>query len=225
MKTIPFLTVTLLTMAVWSQAAEIEFHVPVPVSRIALDESDFAPFADAVMSEVAPRLAQEDPVVSLKMLLAMQVHIALHRGEAQSALVAAKRIQASLPEGPIHDYAGLTARALVHAQQSTGRRSGDSAFNKVFADEFAAQLATLPKTPKIRTVLEQQVAKYTALTVEAVHREIAAFAETFGTRDHCTLEEADQLVRWRHRLADLVPLRDEILWCLEAAIAVRQERN
>lgn len=218
-----FLAVLLFAMVTCGQAQEVEFSVPRPVSRVALTDVDFDPFAAEVMREVTMRLAQMDPEAWPMMLHAIQIHIALHRGDAESALLAAKRIRRSLPEGPIRDYAGLTAKALVDAQRRTGRWSGDPEFNRVFADEFAAQLATLPKTLEMRGVLEHQVSKYTQLTSAAVHREITTFTETFGPRDHCTLAEADQLVRWRHRLADLVPVRLEILSCLRAAIALRSE--
>jgi hypothetical protein len=203
------------------QATEKTYPLSAPVAVLLEDEAAFAPFAQAVGADAEILLgAQPDPA-RLKLLLAIRVHLGLHTGDDARALDSAARIKALLPDDANKAYAGLTAQALVAARQATNRRPGDPVFNATFARDFAARLAALPPTAAMRTVLEQQRGKFAAMTAETLRGEFATAAAAIGGRPACTLAEADQLVRLRHRFADLLPLRAALLDALDAAIAAR----
>lgn len=198
-------------------ATEKNYPLPAAVPAVVEDEAAFAVFAAPVAADVETQLAATPAPALAKMLLAIRVHHSLHTGADARALDSAARIKALLPEDANKAYAGLTAQAFVAARQASGGRPGDGRFNAAFARDFAARLAQLPATPAMRAVLESQREKFAGMTAESLRGEIAAI----GSRREGTLAEADQLIRLRHRLADLLPLRAELLRALETAIAAR----
>lgn len=203
-------------------AAEKTYSLSAPVTVLLEDEAAFAPFGRAVGAGIESQLAAPPDSARLKLLLAIRVHLGLHAGDDDArALDSAERLKALLPDDANKAYAGLTTRALVAARQATKRRPGDAAFNAAFARDFATRLGDLPMTAAMRAVLEQQREKLAAMTAETLRGEFATAAAAIGGRRACTLAEADQLVRLRHRFADLLPLRPVLLDALDAAIAAR----
>ena len=138
----------------------------------------------------------------LKLLLGLRVHLALHFGDDTAALDAAGKIRALQTDPAERAHAGLTTEAIVAA------RHDPVAFEK----EFSIRLATLPRTPAMRAVLtrarERIVETTEAALLDEVRRNIAP---RLAHGEPCTLEIADQLVRVRHRLAEILPLRAALL--------------
>jgi hypothetical protein len=203
------------------QANEKTFPLTTPASGLLEDSDAFAPFGRALAAELETLLAAQPDPARLKMLLAIRVHLGLYLGDDARALDSAARIKALLPDDANKAYAGLTTQALVAARQATNQRPGHEAFRAAFARDFAARLAKLPLTTAIRTMLEQQREKFTSMTAEALRGEFATAVAALERRSACTLAEADQLVRLRHRFADLLPLRAVLLETLDVAIATR----
>lgn len=203
------------------QATEKTYPLSAPVAVLFKDEAAFAPFGRAVGADVETLLGAQPDAARLKLLLAIRVHLGLHLGDDARALDSAARIKALLPDDANKAYAGLTTQAFVTARQATNRRPGDPAFDAAFSRDFATRLASLPATTEMRAMLEQQRGKFAGMTTEALHGELAVVAAAIGGRPACTLAEADQLVRLRHRFADLLPLRATLLETLDAAITAR----
>lgn len=201
--------------------AETTYSLPATASAIVEDEAAYAAFAAPVVADAATLLAASPPQALAKVLFAIRVHHSLHTGADAAALDSARRIRELLPEGAGRAYAGLTTQAFVAAHQASGRRPGDPRFNAAFARSFGARLATLAMTTAMRVELEAQHAKLAGMTAETLRKELAATTAGIGNRRECTLAEADQLIRLHHRLADLLPLRAEMLQALVAAAAAR----
>jgi hypothetical protein len=71
-------------------------------------------------------------------------------------------------------------------------------------------------------MLQGQRAKIAALSRDALLAETRdIIVPALARRGYCGLVEADQLVRVRHRLTSILPLRDEFLRAFDAAIAAR----
>lgn len=203
---------------------EPTWRVPVPMTELVWDEARFAPFSAEVSAVVKERLgAGELGAEEAMVWLALRVHLALHGGDNPRALAAAAAIRERVPVGSGHAYAGLTTRAFAAAREASGEGSDVAGFRVAFAEAFGRELAALPRSAEMRAVLVKQVEKYTAMTADAIRAEVDAFGQEVGDRATCTLMEADRLVRWRHRWADLLPLREVILSALRQAVAERSE--
>lgn len=180
--------------------------------------ASFASLAASVDREVEARIAKgdHDDLAAEKLLLGIRVHLALLSHDDERALAAAARIRELQTDPADQAYAGLTTQAMVASRGPDGLISP-----QVFRDDFARRLRQLPMTPAMRAGLVRQRERMAATTAEAIRAEAKALAERMGPRGTCTLVEADQIIRMRHRLVDLVPLKGAVLEALDAAIAAR----
>lgn len=221
----------LLAFAVASPAiaGEQDFSVPLPASPLELIKSEqaFGPFAKNVRAEVERLLgvpaAVDDPA-TLRMLLSTRVHLAHHFADEERAVATAAWIRSQQTDLGAKAFAGLTTLAAVAARRAHPRVTpSDRTFRQTFFQEFAQQLARLPHTPEIVTTLRGQREKVAGTTEAALLAEARDFlTPALGSRRTVTLAEADQIVRTRHRLEALVPVREETLRALDAAIAARR---
>lgn len=176
----------------------------VPPLQLVTNETDFAPFGRSVSAMVAAELEQVPPPngARLKLLLGLRVHLALHFGDDAAARDAAGKIRALQTDPAEHAHAGLTTEAIVAA------RHDPVAFEK----EFSTRLAALPRTPEMRAVLTRARERIAATTEAALLDEVRQnITPRLARGEPCTLEIADQLVRVRHRLAEILPLRAALL--------------
>ncbi len=206
-----------------------DFALPAEPLELVAGEEYFLPFATSVRAEVERLLgvpaAVDDPA-TLKLLLAMRVHLALHFADNETAVATAAWIR-SLQTDPVgRAFAGLTTFAFVEArEQNPGIEIDSDDFRQAFLREFTRQLDTLPGGAAIIAMLRGQRDKIAGITKAGLLEETrAVIAPALERRGHCGLVEADQLVRVRHRLADIVPVRDETLRALDAAIEKRTRR-
>ncbi len=198
------------------------YHLPAPPMELMTNEEKFVPFAQTVKAEVDRMLAAKPDPAREKLLLGLRVHLAHHFGENEVALKMAARIQALTSDPADKAFAGLTTKAAAVARASTGENAGSPRYGAVFRREFAAQLAQLPKTPEIAAMLKKQREKNAGISRDALLQEVKdKIAPAIARRGSATLEEVDQLVRARHRLTDILPVRGETLQALDQAIAER----
>lgn len=198
------------------------YQLPAPPSELMLSEEKYAPFAKMFEADLDRLLAAQPGLAREKLLLGMRVHLAIHFGENEVALRVAARIRELLADPADKAFAGLTTQAAVAARRTTAAGPGAPAFNAAFAREFDTQLAALPRTPEITAMLRGQRDKNAAISREALLEEVKAkIAPAIERHGSATLEDLDQLVRARHRLTDILPLRTEILQALDQAIAER----
>ncbi len=206
--------------------AETRFALPADPMVLATDEAVFRPFAEKVRAEVERLLgvpaAVDDPA-TFKLLLSTRVHLAHHFGDNEVAVATAAWIRSLQTDPDSRAFAGLTTLASVEARRrNPGTEPADARYRKTFFDEFTRQLAGLPRTPGIVTMLRGQREKIAAITEAALLAETRdVIAPALARKGYCGLGEADQLVRVRHRLTSIVPVRDETLRALDAAIAKR----
>jgi hypothetical protein len=209
-----------------SARAETMFALPAPVPELVTREEAFRPFAETVSAEVERLLgvpaAVDDPA-TFRILLSTRVHLAHHFGDNEKAVATAAWIRSLQTDPAGRAFAGLTTLASVEARRRhPGAAPDDAAYRATFQREFSRHLAALPHTPDITAMLRTQREKIDGITEAALLREAREkIAPAIGTRKACTLDEADQIVRLRHRLVGIVPVRVETLLALDQAIAER----
>lgn len=180
------------------------FVLTVPLRQLVTTEADFAPFGRRVAAAVAGELTRTPPPdgARLKLLLGLRVHLALHFGDDAAARDAAGEIRALQTDPAERAHAGLTTEAIVAAGHDP----------VAFEKEFFTRLAALPRTPEMRAVLTRARERIAATTESALLNDVRQnIAPRLARGEPCTLEIADQLVRVRHRLAGILPLRAALL--------------
>jgi hypothetical protein len=207
-------------------AADRSYVLPGSPLEVVTDESKFRPFAESVAAGVEELLgvpAMVDDAATLKLLLSTRVHLAHHFADNDKAIATAAWIR-SLQTAPAEKaFAGLTTLAAVAARrQHPGALPGDAAYRAAFRREFSRHLAALPHTPEIVAVLSAQREKVASLNEADLLKEVTAvIAPEIVRRGSCGIKEADGLVRVRHRLVSILPVKNETLEALESAIAAR----
>jgi hypothetical protein len=207
-------------------AAEIAYPLPGPPLEVATNEEKFRHFAEKVATGVEEQLgvpAMIDDPATLKILLSTRVHLAHHFADNDKAVATAAWIR-SLSTNPADKaFAGLTTLASVAARrQHPGAAPGAALYRETFLREFSRQLAALPRTPEIVTMLRGQRDKIASLNETDLLKEVTeVIAPAIARRGFCGLKEADDLVRVRHRLVSILPVKNETLQALESAIAAR----
>lgn len=201
-----------------AMGADLHFPLPGPVEAVVRDASLFSELAESVEREVETRIEAVANTGSAeeRLLLGLRVHLALLTRHDDRALAAAARIRALQVDAVDQAYAGLTTQAMVASRTPDGTIPPAA-----FAEEFSRRLATLPLTAAMRAGLVRQRDRMSATTESALLAEARAMGERLAQSTTCSLVEADQIVRLRHRLYDLLPLRAAIIEALNAAIAAR----
>ena len=222
--------VALIVATVGSVAAEeTRFELAASPLELVTNEARFRPFAERVRAEVERLLgvpaAVDDPA-TIKLLLSTRVHLAHHFGDNEKAIATAAWIRTLQTDPAGRAFAGLTTVASVEARRRhPGVESDNARYRETFRREFTRQLATLPSTPDITKMLRGQREKIASLTEAALLAETReVIAPALARRGYCGLAEADQLVRVRHRLVNILPVKSETLQALDAAIAARSSR-
>lgn len=191
----------------FATAAPGSFALPAPVMEIASSPEAFARF-------VAPvRAALAAPELDAKLRLGMQVHLALNDRDAKTALAAAAELRALQTEPAEKAFTGLVTEAQVASWAS----------GATFAQELTRRLATLPATAKMTAVLRKQHEKIAATTRDGLLAEAATLGRQLDGSGQCDWTGADQIIRTRHRLTNILPLREAMLTALDAAIAERPQ--
>lgn len=224
------LVVTALALGLTGQrglaAVETAFGLPAPPLELVTDEAKFRGFAETVRGEVERLLgvpaALDDPA-TFNLLLSSRVHLAHYFGDDEKAVATAAWIRSLQSDPALRLFAGLTTLAAVEARrQNPGAGPETAKSREIFLREFTRQLADLPKTPAVTAMLRGQREKIASLTRESLLAETRdVIIPAIARRGHCSLAEADQLVRVRHRLVSILPVKTETLQALEAAIAAR----
>jgi hypothetical protein len=207
----------------------VRFPLPADPLALVTHEDVFRPFAEQVGAEVERMLGEpsavDDPAI-FRVLLSTRVHLAHHFADNEKAVATAAWIRSLQTDPAGRAFAGLTTLASVEARrQLPGAAPVDAPYRAAFLQAFHRRLAPLPATPEIVAMLRGQREKIAAIdeaTLLAETREVIAPAIT--RRGYCGLEEADQLVRVRHRLVSILPVKGETLQALDAAIAARVSR-
>jgi hypothetical protein len=156
-------------------------------------------------------------------LLSTRVHLAHHFADNDKAVATAAWIRSLAANPADKAFAGLTTLASVAARRRLpGAAPGEAAYRETFLREFTRQLAALPRTPEIVTMLRGQRDKIAGMNEADLLKEVTGvIAPAIARRGFCGLKEADDLVRVRHRLVSILPVKKETLQALEAAIAGR----
>lgn len=218
----------LLSLACWhgAAAAETAFPLPVVALEVVTDEAKFRTFAKTVGAEVERLLATPaavDDRATLNLLLSTRVHLAHYFGDDERAIATAAWIRSRQDDPALRAFAGLTTIASVETRRKhPGLAPENENARATFLNEFVNQLAGLPRTREIAIMLRGQREKIASLGREALFAEVRATIQpAIARRGYCGLAEADQLVRVHHRLQSILPVKDEILQALDAAIAAR----
>lgn len=213
-------------VVVAARAEEKTFPLPASVVEVVCDEGHFRAFAVPVRAEVARLLGEPaavDDAATLKLLLASRVHLAHYFGDDDEATATAAWIR-TIQASPVQKtFAGLTTFAAVATRrQHPGLVSSHLVFRKTFAREFSDRLRELPRTPEVVAMLREQRQKIAELSETDLLAEARdKIAPAIARRGFCGLGEADQLVRVRHRLVNILPLQAEMLEAFDAVIAER----
>ena len=212
-----------------SELGDVRFELPVSPWELIQDEERFREFAVKVDAQVERLLAVPaaiDDVAVLGRLLAIRVHLAHYFARDERAVSTAAWIR-SLQSNPAdRAFAGLTTLASVAARRAhPGSAPHEPGYRDSFKREFSRQLAGLPASTEIVAMLRGQRGKIASITAAALSAETRdVIAPALARQGYCGLEGADQLVRVRHRLASILPIREEILAALDAAISERSGR-
>ena len=207
----------------------VRFTLPVEPMILVTDEAAFRPWAETVRAEVEKLFGEptavDDPA-TLSMLLSTRVHLAHHYADDEKAVATAAWIRSRQTDPAGRAFAGLTTLAAVEARRRhPGSAPTDAHYQADFLREFTRQLGKLPRTPEIVAVLQGQRQKIAAITEEALRAETRdVILPALARRGYCGLAEADQLVRVRHRLVSILPVRQAMLRALDAAIQARASR-
>jgi hypothetical protein len=207
-------------------AGQIRFSLTADPMLVVTDEKVFRPLAEHVRAEVERLLgvpaAVDDPA-TFKLLLSTRVHLAHHFGDNGVAVATAAWIRSLQTDPDVRAFAGLTTLASVEARRrNPGMTPDEARYRATFFNEFTRQLAELPRRSGTVAMLRGQREKIAAITEAALLAETReVIVPALRRKGYCGLEEADQLVRVRHRLVSIVPVRDETLRALDAAIAAR----
>jgi hypothetical protein len=210
-------------------APAVRFVLPAEPMILVTNEDAFRPWADKVRVEVERMFGEpaaiDDPA-TLKILLSTRVHLAHHYAENDKAVSTAAWIRSLQTDPAGRAFAGLTTLASVEARRRhPGAAPSDQRYQATFFREFARQLAELPHTPGIVVMLQGQREKIAGITEEALLAETReVIIPAIEQQGYCGLLEADQLVRVRHRLVSILPVRQETLRALDAAIEARDSR-
>ena len=203
-----------LAAAVAAAPSAPRYALPASVVTLIVDGSGIREFAANLRHDADAALAGPAmPADEARRWLGLSVHLALLAGVDVKAQAAAERLRELQPDPAVRAYTGVTTHALCVV-----RRSGGGSDAAAFGREFARRLAELPRTTEMRDVLERQRARSAALTAESVHADASVLAARVGTAPHVDVATADEIIRLRHRLVDLVPLRAVTLAALDAAI-------
>jgi len=207
-------------------AAETRFELPAKPMELVTHEAKFRPFAEQVSAEVERLLgvpAVVDDPETFKLLLSTRVHLAHHVGNNEKAIATAAWIRSLQTDPAGRAFAGLTTLASVEARrQHPGATPENEGYRETFLREFTRQLTALPRAAEIVTMLRGQRDKIASLSEAALLAETRdVIAPALARRGYCGLAEADQLVRVRHRLVSILPVKAETLRALDAAIAER----
>lgn len=218
--------VVLFPLALSAAVPETRFDLPASPQELVTREEKFRAFAEVVRADVERQLgdpARVDDGAVLKTLLSTRVHLAHHFGDNEKAISTAAWIRSLQTDAAEKSFAGLTTLAAVKArQENPGAEPAAAAYRATFAREFNRQLESLPRTPEIVAMLRRQREKIAGLTQDALLAEVRdAIEPALKKRGYCGLGEADQLVRVRHRLVSIIPVKSETLAALDAAIASR----
>ncbi len=216
----------LLAVRLAGQTAELVYALPSPPLEVATNEEKFRRFAEQVMADVEKQLgvpAMVDDPAKLKILLSTRVHLAHHFADNDKAIATAAWIRSLQSVPADRAFAGLTTLASVAARRAhPGAAPGEAHYRETFRREFSRQLAALPRTPEIAAMLRGQRDKIAGLSETDLLKEVTeVIAPAIARRGFCGLKEADDLVRVRHRLVSILPVKNETLQALDAAIAAR----
>jgi hypothetical protein len=193
------------------------YALPAPVVALVEDGRGFRDFTAALERDTEAALdGMVPPAEELRRWLGLRVHLALLSGDDARAQAAAGRLRELQSDPAERAYTGVTTQALGAA-----RRAGGGVDPAAFGREFARRLAELPRTAAMRGVLVRQRERVAGITAESVRAEASALAARVGTAQDVDLATADEIVRLRHRLKDLVPLRAVTVTALDVAIAER----
>jgi len=188
--------------------------------EIVFNESAFAPWARDLMTTVEQRLkvtAAHD-ASGLKLLLGMRIHLALHFSDDSCALDAARQIQGLQLTPGDRNVTGLITEAIVQAR--AGRKDVDPAsLSDQVEIVLAKSLGRLPSSPANREAIQRSRDKLAAITEESLLAKICGEIAKIPKGAPCSLELADQLVRIRHQLILMLPLRDRMLRAHDQALA------
>ena len=218
----------LLSLACWRGAAAVETAFPLPAValEVVTDEAKFRTFAEKVGAEVERLLATPaavDDRATLNLLLSTRVHLAHYFGDGEKAIATAAWIRSRQDDPALRAFAGLTTVASVETRRKhPGLTPENANARATFLNEFMNQLAGLPRTREIAIMLRGQREKVAGLGREPLLAEVRTIIQpAIARRGYCGLAEADQLVRVHHRLQSILPVQDETLQALDAAIAAR----
>lgn len=202
------------------------FRLDAAPQHLLEDSAAFTSFATEVREQIEALLAHpphlDDPA-TLQRLLALRVHLAHHFTDNERAASTAAWIRTLQTDPAERAFAGLSSFAAIAARREhPALAPGDAAFRRAFQTHFTRLLAGLPRTPEMLAVLRRQRERAAALDREGILAEFRQrVADPDQARAACTLAEADEIVRAFHRLHRLLPLREETLAALDAAIEDR----
>lgn len=202
------------------------YTLPVPPLELVTNEEPFRVFAKKVGEDIERQLgvpASVDDPATFKVLLSSRVHLAHHFGDNDRAIATAAWIRSLQADPADRAFAGLTTFAAVAARRGNPGAVPDTAvFRAAFEREFTRLLGDLPRTAAITAMLRRQHQKISDLSEAALLAETRdKIAPAIAQRGACGLDEADQLIRVRHRIVSILPVKAETLRALDAAIAAR----
>lgn len=203
----------------------IWIQLPGKPSSLMTDEANFRAFAAKLSEEVEKQLGRPQAVddqETLKMLLSIRVHLAHCLADFATATATAAWIRSLQTDPAQRAYTGLTTFAAVEARQMHPAMTlNDPLVRAAFKDAFLRRLSDIPDSPEVLAVLHRQRSTIAAFDADALLQEIEKVDPMMELDRRCSLPVADVLVRAIHRRIAMLPLKAELLACLDAAIASR----
>ena len=196
--------------------------LPASPLTLVVDVKQFLPFALQISPKVATELRGASEPAELKLFLGLYLHLALETGNGPLALATAARIRALQSDPGERELTGLTTIAVVDARKVANADSGP-AYRAAFEERFGVLLATIPRSPAVRAALVKARERAAATDPAALVAEVRHNLERMKAGETCSWLEIDQIVRARHRLSTIVPLREALVRAYDVGLARQAE--
>ena len=199
---------------------DFNFTANGPVRDLVLSKEAFAPLGAAMRSWVAkvengPFARSREVRDALRITM---LHLDIHDGRFQGPLDAVAELRSGIDDSCQKAITGLTTEAIVAARIEVECERGE-AYARAFRYHFSSRLDALPEAD-CRADLEALTSKLTATREEAIFQDIECrLAPGIASAGFIDYRVADEIIRYRHKLADIIPLRDSMLEIIESYLA------
>jgi hypothetical protein len=152
------------------------------------------------------------------------LHLDLHDGRFTGPLEVVEELRAEIADPLRKALTGLTTEAIVAARREVDPKPAKT-YLAVFRRHFSHRIAALPQTESTSglSALRDKLAdtRLDAILEDIDHR-LAPKVAKIGYIEYKT---ADEIIRYRHKIADILPIRDTMIEIIEDTMARPTEQT